>query len=240
MRDGPLRGKLRRLALGKRGGRPRVAKYQPGPNRFVSPSAAVLSGSSRMLTFTRADLATLSRMGSVPEDASTELLDGVIVHTDRAGTGEDVLRVGREHRICVERFSNLRTRINGDSLHVQLQQPLACSDNREPQPDFMVIKGRLEDVGEDGPWAAEAFCVVEVADSSYERDANVKLATYARAGVPQYVIVNLRNRTAEVYADPDPADGTYGAPTIVQADRSISLRVGADEVFTVPLADLLP
>jgi hypothetical protein len=218
-----------------------LANYQSGSNRFVSPSAAVLSGSSRMLTFTRADLAALSRMGLVPEDASTELLDGVIVHTDRAATGEDVLRVGREHRICVERLSNLRTQINSDSRHVQSQQPLACGDNREPQPDFMVIKGRLEDVGEDGPWAADAFCVVEVADSSYERDAGVKLATYARAGVPQYVIVNLRNRTAEVYAGPDAAAGTYSPPTIVGADGVLTLRVGGDgEPFAVPLADVLP
>ncbi len=132
-------------------------------------------------------------------------------------------------------------RINNGGRHVQSQQPLACGEDREPQPDFMVIRGRLEEVEEDGPWAVDAFCVVEVADSSYERDVGVKLAIYARAGVPQYVIVNLRNRTAEVYAGPDPVAGTYGSSAVVPADAVLQVRVGpGGEVFAVPLADVFP
>ena len=208
--------------------------------RFVSPSAAVLAGSARMLTFTRVDLAALSRMGLVPEDASTELLDGVIVHTDRAATGEDVLRVGREHRIGVERLSNLPTRINTDARHVQSQQPLACGEDREPQPDFMVVRGRVEDVGEDGPTAADVWCVVEVADSSYERDVGVKLVIYAQAGVWQYVVLNLRNRTAEVYEGPDAVAGTYPPPRIIAGDGIVDLRIGNGEFFSLPLSDVLP
>ena len=55
------------------------------------------------------------------------------------------------------------------------------------------------------------------------------------------MIVNLRNRTAEVYAGPDAAAGTYPPPTIVPADGVLTLRVGGDgEMFPVPLADVLP
>jgi hypothetical protein len=103
----------------------------------------------------------------------------------------------------------------------------------------MVLRGTLEQYT-DLPTAADAWCVVEVADSSYERDAGDKLAGYARAGVVQYVIVNLRNRTAEVYTNPDPAAGTYPPPQVVTAGQQLGLRVGEGDVFPVLLADILP
>lgn len=209
-------------------------------DRFITPPAAVLSGRSRLVRFTRQDAAALVRMGIIPEDASTELLNGLIVLTDRSTQGEDILRVGHAHRTTVERLSNLRSAINNTERHVECQQPLACSNTHEPQPDFMVIRGTITELDEDGPTAGDAFCVVEVADSSYERDAGEKLEGYARAGVVQYVIINLRNRTAEVYSVPDVAAGTYPSPEIVREGQTISLRVGNDDVFAVALIDLLP
>jgi hypothetical protein len=217
-----------------------VASSKAIAERFVPLPPMLRRGEARLWQFTRKDAAALVRVGIVPEDASTELLDGMIVHTDRAATGEDVLRVGIEHRITVERLSNLRAQLNTDARHVESQQPLACSDTNEPQPDFMVIRGRLEQYGEDGPTAADAYCVVEVADSSYERDSDVKLKGYARAGVQQYIIINLRNRTAEVYTQPNAAAETYTSPQIVTAEQSLSLRVGETEYFTVALAAVLP
>lgn len=209
-------------------------------DRFVPPPGAVLSGQSRLVRFTREDAASLVRIGIIPEDASTELLDGFIVLTDRAARGEDVLRVGRGHRVCVERLSGLRSEIDNAERHVQSQQPLACSDTHEPQPDFMVVKGQLAELDEDGPFACDVYCVVEVADSSYERDIGDKLRGYARAGVAPYVVINLRNRTAEVYTNSNVDAGTYPPPQIVSAPDILSLRVGDAEFFDVPLRDILP
>ena len=148
------------------------------------------------------------------------------------------MRVGQAHRITVERLSRLAHAINSTARHVESQQPLVCSETHEPQPDFMVIRGKLEDLAEDG--RADAYCVVEVADSSYERDAGEKLKGYAEAGVAQYVIINLRNRTAEVYTTPDVTAGTYAPPQIVTENQAPGLRVGEQETFTVTLADVLP
>ena len=92
----------------------------------------------------------------------------------------------------------------------------------------------------DLPTAADAWCVVEVADSSYERDIVEKRTAYARAAVRQYVVINLRNRTAEVYTNPDPAAGTYPPPQIVAAGESLLLRIGEAETFTIRLTDVLP
>lgn len=216
-----------------------VAKVFTTAERFVSPPEPVLSGRWRLVRFTREDAETLVRMRIIPEDATTELLNGMIVLKDRSARDEDPTMIGKDDRVCVERFSNLRIQINSEMRHVESQQPLVCSDTHVPEPDFMVLRGTLASYT-DLPLAADALCIVEVADSSYERDAGQKLWGYARAGIVQYVIINLRNRTAEVYTNPDSANGTYPAPQIIADDRTVSLRVGEAELFDVPLRDVLP
>ncbi len=42
--------------------------------------------------------------GLVPEDPSLELLDGFIVHKDRAKAGDDPMTIGDRHRIAVLRL----------------------------------------------------------------------------------------------------------------------------------------
>jgi hypothetical protein len=107
-----------------------------------------------------------------------------------------------------------------------------------PEPDFAVIRGVLDDCT-DLPSAGDAFTVVEVADASYERDSGEKLAGYARAGIAQYVILNLRNRTAEVYTNPNTASGTYASLHVVSEGQKLLLRVGEDEFFPVHVNAIL-
>ena len=207
--------------------------------RFVSPPQEFLDGRWKLPRFTWSDAQALVRLGIIPEDASTELLHGAIVLKDRADRGQDITMIGKGHRKAVERLSALRKLIDNDRRHVESQQPLVCTETHVPEPDFMVLRGTLDSYA-DLATAADAFCVVEVADASYERDAGEKLTGYARAGVVQYVILNLRNRTAEIYAGPDASAGTYPPPVIVTAEGSPSLRVGDGETLDVPLRDVLP
>lgn len=152
--------------------------------RFVPPPEPWLQGRWLVPRFTRRDVEELVRQGIIPEDASTELLHGMIVLKDRAAQGELPTMVGKNHRKCVERLSALRKQIDTERRHVESQQPLVCTETHVPEPDFMVLRGTLDDYT-DLATAADAWCVVEVADASYERDAGEKLAGYARASVGQ-------------------------------------------------------
>ena len=89
--------------------------------RFVPPPQPMIDGAWRVVQFTRADAMALVRQGIIPEDASTELLSGVIVLNDRAAQGQDPYRIGLDHMKCVERLSNLRSQINSPLRHVQSQ-----------------------------------------------------------------------------------------------------------------------
>lgn len=190
--------------------------------------------------FTYADALEMVKHQILPEDISIELLNGQLVYRDRFDLMNGVVTCGPKHRYVVCLLADLAMQINNSHRRLASQFELECTKWHVPIADAVILRGCLESWRDHFPTATDAFCVVEVADSSYERDTGEKLFGYARAGIPQYVIINLRNRTAEVYTQPDLAAGTYSPPLIVAEGQSLSLKVGDAEFFTVPMVDLLP
>lgn len=189
--------------------------------------------------FTIHDALQMVERGILPEDSTVELLDGELVHRDRFDLRGDEIVEGVRHNYVITSLGDLQGRVNNERRHMRTQSTMVCSETHAPIPDAIILRGTLADYRDRMPVASDGWCVIEVADSSYERDAGDKLTGYARAGVAEYIIINLRNRTAEVYTAPDAA-GTYPPPRIVTAEQSLSLRIGDGETFDVPLHDVLP
>lgn len=190
--------------------------------------------------FTVQDALEMVQQGILPEDSTVELLDGELFYRDRFDLRGDEIVEGSKHNYVVAALGDLRSRINDARRHLRTQSTLICSDTHAPIPDGVVLRGTLADYRDRLPSAADAFSVIEVADSSYDRDSGEKLTGYARAAIQQYVILNLLNRTAEVYSDPHSSDGTYAAHEILAENQSFSLRVGDDEYLAIALTELLP
>ena len=91
-------------------------------------------------------------------------------------------------------------------FHVRAQLPLALDDDSEPEPDLAVVRGDIRDYVANHP--ATAVLIVEVAHSTLDYDRRRKARIYARAGIPEYWIVNVLERVVEVYREPRP-NGTY-------------------------------
>lgn len=211
------------------------------PSTPVAPiPATVLNGRGQLVRFTVRDVQKLLEQGVLPEDASTELLNGLIVKKDRADRGEDQEMIGKKHRLCVTLLAGLSKLIDNDSRHVQTQQPLVCANDHMPEPDFVIVRGVARDYTSRDVTAADVYCVIEVADSSYERDIGEKLVRYAQAAVPFYVVIYLSQRSAEVFTDPNPAAGTYAPPRVLSENDSLSLPIGASEHHVVMLKEVLP
>lgn len=85
---------------------------------------------------------------------------------------------------------------------VRTQAPVALDDESEPEPDLAVVPGRPGDYRDAHP--TQPALAIEVADSSLAFDRIRKGSLYARAGVPDYWILNLVERVLEVYRDPVP------------------------------------
>jgi Uma2 family endonuclease len=89
-----------------------------------------------------------------------------------------------------------------DRWIVDMQLPVALDEESEPEPDVTVTAGDPRDYLPSHP--SRPVLVVEVAETSLALDREEKGSLYARARVPEYWILNLRDRLLEVYREPHP------------------------------------
>ena len=69
--------------------------------------------------------------------------------------------------------------------------PDPLDDESEPEPDLAVVRGEPIHFLEAHP--AVPALVVEVAETSLQLDRELKGGLYARAGLPEYWMINLRD-----------------------------------------------
>jgi Uma2 family endonuclease len=133
----------------------------------------------------------LGELGILPEDEPVELLDGQLIVAEPKG---------RPHVTMVRLTARVLTRAFGDGWVVYAQDPIALDHESEPEPDVVVVPGSELDYLDDHP--ARPALVVEVAESSLYYDRSRKGSAYARAGLPDYWIVNIVDWRIEVYRRP--------------------------------------
>ena len=85
--------------------------------------------------------------------------------------------------------------------------------NSEPEPDYVIARYDAEQYAAGHPTGADIILLIEVSDSSLDKDRNYKLPLYAASGIPEYWIVNLAERQFEVYTAPSD-EGEYGQTKI--------------------------
>jgi len=186
----------------------------------------------RARRWTRKEYRKLDELGVLPEDEPIELIDGHLIVAEPKGA---------PHATFVRLTAGVLGRAFGDGWLVIQQDPIALDDVSEPEPDVAVVPGGVFDYADDHP--ARPVLVVEVAESSLLFDRRHKGSAYARAGLPDYWIVNLIDRRLEVYRRPgtDPAaefGWRYLGVELVAPGGAIAPVALRDTLIAV--ADLLP
>ncbi|MGH8910782.1 MAG: Uma2 family endonuclease [Egibacteraceae bacterium] len=100
-------------------------------------------------------------------------------------------------------------------MRIRLGHPIALSDVDEPEPDLAVVDNREDRYRDEHPGPAHVHLVVEVAHRGLSKDLGEKATRYARAGIPDYWVVDLRRRRTTVHRDPDPLTGRYLSITTI-------------------------
>ncbi len=157
------------------------------------------------------------------EDEKLELLRGTLVTMSPQGT---------KHATALRRLARFLMAAVGSRAVVQVQSPLALSDESEPEPDLSIVPNG--DYWEKHP--SQASLAVEVADSSLNKDRKIKTDIYAQAQIPEYWIVNLADETFEVYCGI--GNGTYSEKRTYHRGDEFTLSVFPDVHITV--SDFLP
>jgi Uma2 family endonuclease len=145
----------------------------------------------------------MAETGVLKPGARVELLDGVI---------HDMSPIGPLHGGVVNRLIEFFVTSSGGRWMVSAQNPARLSASSEPQPDVMLLKRAPGYYTGRHPGADDVFLLIEVSDSSLAYDRGGKLAAYARSLIAEVWIVNLPERTIEVYRRP--SRGAYGSKTI--------------------------
>jgi hypothetical protein len=212
-----------------------LLKVEPGaPNVFGE--AAV--GRLELLPLSVEQYDRMIEEGILAEDTGVELLDGVLVRKDRGDAGGDPMTFGEAHAYVVRQLAYLGLRLDPRRLHLQTQQPVVIPGIGEPEPDATIVLRPITATGK--PRAEHVSCVMEVAGTSLDRDRTTKLRHYARGGIPQYIILDLHDRTAEEYLQPDPEAGTYGTRIEHSTDGHLRLHLAGGEGLEVAIAELFP
>jgi Uma2 family endonuclease len=212
-----------------------LLKIEPGAPNVIGEAAA---GRLELLPLSVDQYDRMIEEGILPEDTGVELLDGVLVRKDRGDAGGDPRTVGEAHAYVVKQLAYLGLRLDPTRADLQTQQPVVIPGAGEPEPDAAIVALPITSAGK--PRAEHVTCVVEVAGTSLERDRTTKLRHYARGGIPQYVILDLHERTAEEYLDPDSTAGSYVTKVTHPTGGTLRFRVAGEEGLSVTVSELFP
>ena len=182
--------------------------------------------------WTRKEYDRLIELDIVHEDEKLELLDGLLVLRDRLTPVE---------ASAIRPLTDALRHAFGAGWSIDSRFPIALDDDSEPEPDVAVVRGAPDDFVTEHP--SRPALVVEVALTTLELDRDIKGGLYARAGVPDYWIVNLVDGALEVRRGPVTSDeAPYGwiYERLTVLGREDSVTPLAAPFAVVPVGDLLP
>jgi len=151
--------------------------------------------------------------GILREDEHVQLIAGALVAMTPQGS---------RHAVVIQRLTAALVRAVGGDLAVRPQLPLTLLEDSEAEPDLAVV--RAADAPSEGPHTRSALLVVEVAGDSLRLDRESKATLYARAGIPEYWIVNLAESAIEARSEPDRATGVYRSSAVVASGETLVAR----------------
>jgi Uma2 family endonuclease len=133
--------------------------------------------------------------GILAADEPVELIEGQLYRMVAKGTA---------HSAAMTRLDRASAqRLSGRAL-LRWQDPVQLGDLSEPEPDLAVVQIHPLDYEDHHPQPAEIFLLVEVADTTLQRDLELKASVYSRAGIADYWVLDVQNRCLHVLREPEP------------------------------------
>ena len=176
---------------------------------------------------TTAEYDLMIKSGVFDENDQIELLNGVII--------EKMLK-GTKHSSANDRANKVFYRKVGDNVIIRNQNPIWLDEFSEPEPDIVLAKYREDEYENSHTTPEEILLILEIADSTLGYDRNTKGAAYARAGIRQYILLNLQEGTLEDYREPN-TDGFQSKQTY-RSGQQFNLTAFPEISFQVK--DFLP
>ncbi len=162
----------------------------------------------RVRPLRRAEYDRMVELGVFGDHERIELLEGGLVAMSLQKS---------KHAETIRRLMERLVPVLAGRARVSVQSPIALSELSEPEPDLAVVP--LGDYSRGHP--SEALLIIEVAEASLQKDKKVKARIYAEAGVPEYWLVNLIDKSVLVHRRP--ARGRYASVRTVRKGGAVRL-----------------
>ena len=185
----------------------------------------------RIRQWTRREYDRLIETGFFQAGDKVELVGGQLMVAEPQGS---------RHAATVSLVADALRAAFGSGWYVMVRLPVALDDESEPEPYVAVVPGTVRDYWDSHP--SRPVLVVEVADSSLTLDREPKASLYARAGVPDYWIVNIGESTLEVSRRPVPSPEAlygWGYAEVQRLGRGATVFPVAVPAAPIAVADLL-
>ena len=169
------------------------------------------------------------RMAGTLDDPRVELLDGYLVKK---------MSKKPPHIWSVRSVLDALDEMLPTRWSWRKEDPVRIPDFDEPEPDVAVVRGSKNDYERRIPEPCDVALVVEVAESTLDRDQGRKFLAYAKADIPVYWIVNLVDRQVEVYTDPTPEG--YQSRVDYKPGQDFPVIIEGIEVGRIRVDDILP
>ncbi len=146
----------------------------------------------------------MGELGFFAPDARVELVDGQII---------DMPPIGSRHHSAVDRLNELLVQAVVGRAIVRTQGGVAIEEFSEPQPDITLLRHRDDFYSSRRATAADTLLIVEVSDTSWRYDRDIKAPLYARCGIPEFWIVDVKRRELHSFRSPSVVGYTQTATT---------------------------
>jgi Uma2 family endonuclease len=160
------------------------------------------------------------------EHERVELLEGEVVAMTPKGSA---------HAAAVSRLIRHLGAAIGQASLLRAQDPLPLNERTEVEPDIAIVRFRADYYAGAHPSPVDTLLVIEVADSSLTYDRHVKMALYARSGIPEAWLVDLTQGQVSVHGRPS----NDGYDRVVVHGRGEVLTSSALPRLSLSVDDLL-
>lgn len=168
----------------------------------------------------------MAKSGILSKEERIELINGTIIKMSPANP---------QHALIINNISSLLIRsLTDDIALVSIQNPVRIPDFSEPEPDVMILNPPKSKYTERHPEAEDVLLIIEVANTSYKKDKEIKLPLYAQAGIPEYWIVHTDKQEIEAYHSPTGDNYRYRElirPEDMLTIKSLNLQLPASKIF---------
>ncbi len=187
------------------------------------------NGEPKTIRWTRNEYYRMAEFGFF-EGKRVELIKGEII---------EMSPMKSAHATAISLAIEILGKFFGKSFVIRTQLPMSFGKSDEPEPDVTVVEGKVRDFSQAHP--KTAALIIEVSETTLNFDRTKKASLYAENKIEDYWILNLKNRSLEVYRHPikDKKLGfIYTEILVVTENDTVSPL--AKPAAKIKIADILP